>query len=122
MRWLNKSKLSEQLPQLLENKVYVGGSAGSMVTCPDLKFELLELIYEEDILEKEELKGLNFIDFYVLPHLNNEYFWKMKRENVEKVGAKINKPIYALDDNSALKIDNGKVEIISEGDWFVINT
>jgi hypothetical protein len=29
--------------------------------------------------------------------------------------------IYVLDDNSALKIVDGKVEVISEGKWFVMN-
>ena len=45
----------------------------------------------------------------------------MRRENIEKVGKEISRPIYALDDNSALKIVDNKIEVISEGKWFVIN-
>lgn len=121
MRWLNKSGLTKLLPDLLKDKVYVGVSAGSMVTSPDLALKLSQVIYEEDIFETEELNGLNFVDFYFLPHLNNEWFMKVRKENIEKVGQEINKTIYALDDNSALKITDDKIEVISEGEWFVIN-
>ncbi len=119
MRWLNKSGLSEMLPDLLKNKVYVGVSAGSMVTNPDLSLKLSQVIYEEDMLETDELKGLHFVDFYFLPHLNSKYFRKMRRENIEKFGNNISRPIYALDDNCALKIVDDEIEVISEGEWFV---
>lgn len=121
MRWLNKSGLAEKLPDLLKNKVYVGASAGSMVTNPDLALKLSQIIYEEDRLETEELKGLNFVDFYFLPHLNSEWFKKMRKENIEKVGQEVSRTIYALDDNSALKIIDNKIEVVSEGEWFKIN-
>jgi len=121
MRWLNKSGLTEMLPGLLKDKVYVGVSAGSMVTNPDLNLKLSQIIYEEDMLETEELSGLNLVDFYFLPHLNSEWFKKMRRENIEKLGRQIKRTIYTLDDNSALKIINNQVEVISEGEWFVIN-
>lgn len=121
MRWLNKTRLTKILPELLKNKVYVGVSAGSMVTNPDLNLKLSRQIYEEDMLETEEMKGLDFVDFYFLPHLNSEWFKKVRRENIEKIGLKTNKPIYALDDQSALKIIDNKIEIISEGSWFVVN-
>ena len=45
----------------------------------------------------------------------------MRRENIEKLGHQIDRTIYALDDNSALKIINNQVEIISEGEYFVFN-
>ncbi len=120
MRWLNKSGISKLLPDLLKDKVYVGVSAGSMVTNPDLALKLSQVIYEEDKLETEELDGLNFVDFYFLPHLNSEWFKNMRRENIEKVKQGIDRPIYALDDNSALKIIDNNIEVISEGEWFVI--
>lgn len=121
MRRLNKSGLSELLPELLKDKAYVGVSAGSMVTNPDLALKLSQTIYEEDRLETEELKGLNFVDFYFLPHLNSKHFKKIRKENIEKVVKEISRTIYALDDNSALKIIDNKIEVISEGERFVIN-
>ncbi len=121
MRCLNKSGLSKLLPELLKDKVYFGVSAGSMITNPDLSLKISQLIYEEDLLETEEMEGLNFVDFYTLPHLNSKYFKKLREENIKKIGKEINKTIYVLDDNSALKIIDDKVEIISEGEYLIIN-
>ncbi|MEA2064898.1 MAG: Type 1 glutamine amidotransferase-like domain-containing protein [Patescibacteria group bacterium] len=121
MRWLNKTGLINELSELLKNKVYVGASAGSMVTNPDLNLKLFQQVYEKDRLETEKMSGLNFVDFYFLPHLNLEYFKKLKRENIEKIAKNITMPIYVLDDESALKIVDNKIEVISEGDWFVLN-
>lgn len=121
MRWLNKSGLAKLLPELLKDKVYVGVSAGSIVTNSDLMLKIMPMISEEIILESEELEGLNFVDFYFLPHLNSGGFKKRTREKIEQVGQKIGKTIYALDDDSALKIIDDKIEVISEGEWFVVN-
>ena len=49
--------------------------------------------------------------------MNSEWFKKMRRKNIEKVGQEISKTIYALDDNSALKIIDDKIEVISEGEY-----
>ncbi len=121
MKWLNKSGLTKLLPELLEDKVYVGASAGSIVASSDLSLKLSQLIYEEDIMETEETKGLDFIDFYFIPHLNSEWFKRRTKEDIEKVTKGINRTIYALDDESALKIVDDKIEIISEGEWAVFN-
>ncbi len=121
MRWLDKTGLSELLPELLKDKVYVGVSAGSIVTSSDLALNLTQQIYDANMSETEEMKGLNFVDFYFLPHLNSECFKKTKRETIEKIGLERGKSIYVLDDESALKIVNNKIEVISEGEWFVIN-
>ena len=121
MEWLNKTGLTKILPELLKDKVYVGVSAGSMVTNPDLALKLSQSVYEEDMTKSEDMEGLNFVDFYFLPHLNSEGFGKVRKENIKKAAVDISKPIYALDDESALKIIDDKIEVISEGDWFVIN-
>ncbi len=121
MRWLNKTGLTKTLQELLKDKVYVGVSAGSSITNPDLSLKLSQNIYEEDMMETEEMKGLGFVDFYFLPHLNSEWFKKTRKENIEKVAKEISRTIYALDDESALKIIDDKIEVVSEGDWFVIN-
>ncbi len=120
MRWLNKSGLTSLFSELLRDKVYVGVSAGSMITGHDLDLKLSQEIYKEDMLETENLAGLNFVDFYFLPHLNAEWFENVRRENIEEVAKNINKTIYALDDNSALKIVDGKIEVVGDGEWFVL--
>ncbi len=120
MEWINKSGLAKILPELLKTKVYVGLSAGSMVTNKDLSLKISQIVYEED-LDKEEMAGLNFVDFYFLPHLNSPYYPKLREKNIKEIAKDIPGVIYALDDNSALKIIDGKVEIISEGEYLVLN-
>lgn len=117
MYWLNQSGLSEILPKLLETRTYVGVSAGTMVVTPSLLnaeddkqtvVELNEVVYDQ---------GLSLVNFMIEPHLNNHYFPDSTFEILEKKSLKYNYPIYCLDDNSAIKVDDGKIEVISEGNW-----
>lgn len=121
MEWVNKSGLKEILPELLKTRVYVGVSAGSMITNKDLALNLSQIIYEEDLDKKEDMLGLNFVDFYFLPHLNSEWFSRMREDNIKEATEGMEERIYALDDESALKIVDGKVEIVSEGKYLVFN-
>jgi len=121
MEWLNKSGLTKLLPKLLETKVYVGLSAGSMVTNKDLALKISQVIYDEDLDKTEDMPGLNYVDFYLLPHLNSQYFPKLREENIREATKDMTEKIYALDDQSALKIIDGAAEIISEGKYFIIN-
>ena len=121
MEWINKSGLVSFLPELLKNRVYVGASAGSIVASKDLSLRISQTVYEEDLDKTENMPGLNFVDFYFLPHLNSPYFKKLREDFMRKTVQGISEKIYALDDNSALKVIDGKVEVISEGKWFVIN-
>jgi dipeptidase E len=120
MRWINKSGLAKILPELLEDKVYVGLSAGSMVTGPDLALRLSQIIYGED-MEEKNMNGLGLVDFYILPHLNSPYFPARMEENARKVAGEISRKIYFLDDQSALKVVDGKVEVVSEGKYLEFN-
>ncbi|MFA7663002.1 MAG: Type 1 glutamine amidotransferase-like domain-containing protein [Patescibacteria group bacterium] len=120
MEWLNKSGLTKMLPELLKNKIYVGSSAGSMVTNKKLALEILK-IYGEELEKNYELDGLNYVDFYFMPHLNSAHLINLREDFVKNVFKNMDEKIYVLDDESALKIINNKVEIISEGKWFMIN-
>ena len=120
MRWLNKSGLTKLLPELLKTKVYVGLSAGSMVTSPDLALRLSQIIYGED-MEEEPMNGLGVVDFYFLPHLNSPYFPERMEDNIREAAKEFpGKKIYALDDQSALKVVDGKIEVASEGKYIVL--
>ncbi|MCX6753349.1 MAG: Type 1 glutamine amidotransferase-like domain-containing protein [Candidatus Nomurabacteria bacterium] len=121
MKWINKSGLKELLPELLKTKVYVGVSAGSMVTNKDLNLKLSQVVYEEDLDETENISGLNYVDFYFLPHLNNSYFKKVREENIIEAVNGMTEKIYVVDDQSALKVIDGKVEVITEGKYLEFN-
>src|SRR3989344_2541480 len=118
MRWLKESGLAKLLPELLKTRVYAGISAGSIVTNPTLTLSSKDkkIYYEEKFGYKNE-KALGFVDFYIRPHFNSPYFPQARKEYLEKVAKDIPDIIYALDDNSALKVVDGKVEIISEGEY-----
>src|SRR3989344_2769090 len=116
MRWINKSGLVNFLPELLKTKVYVGLSAGSMVTNPDLALRLSQIIYGDD-MEEKPMNGLNYVDFYFLPHLNSPFFPTRMEEKIIEAAKTLPRKIYALDDQSALKIVDGEVEVISEGKY-----
>ncbi|MDP2598826.1 MAG: Type 1 glutamine amidotransferase-like domain-containing protein [Candidatus Liptonbacteria bacterium] len=121
MRWVGRSGLAKLLPEYLKTKVYAGLSAGSMITSKDQPIKFSQAIYEEDFDEKEDLPSLNLVDFYFLPHLDSPYFKNSREGFIGEIAEGMTDKIYAMDDQSALKVVDGKVEIISEGKWFVIN-
>ncbi|MDP3792606.1 MAG: Type 1 glutamine amidotransferase-like domain-containing protein [bacterium] len=121
MEWMNKSRLTEMLPDLLKTRVYVGLSAGSMVTGKDLALKQSQILYGEGLERKEDMAGLNFVDFYFLPHLNSPHFNLRVEENIREAVKDIPEKVYAMDDNSALTVVDGKVEIISEGKYLIFN-
>jgi len=121
MEWINKSGLINLLPEFLKTKVWVGISAGSMVTNPDLAAKISQAVYQEDFDKIGEVAGLNYVNFYTLPHLNSPYFPDLVEKNIANLAKIIPKKIYALDDQSALKIIDGKVEIISKGKYLIFN-
>ena len=92
-----------------------------MIASKNLALEISKILYEEDLDKTEDMKALNLVDFYILPHLNSQYFTKLTEENIRKATKNSKDKFYALDDNSALKVVDGKVEAVSEGKWFVVN-
>ncbi len=121
MEWIEKSGLKNILPELLKTRVYVGVSAGSMVTNTDLLVSISQIVYEEDLDKTGNIPGLGYVPFYVLPHLNSPYFPKLRKENIEKAVAGMTAKVYALDDQTALKVVDGVVEVISEGEYLEFN-
>ncbi|OGD93080.1 hypothetical protein A2697_02110 [Candidatus Curtissbacteria bacterium RIFCSPHIGHO2_01_FULL_41_44] len=123
MYWLNKSSLSKLLPNLLEERVYIGISAGSMVCSKRILLSQSKRLYYEDIKGKHKgQRGLGFVNFQIRPHLNNQYFPKVRAENLKKLAKEIPEPIYALDDGMALKVVDERVEVVGEGEYLLFNS
>ncbi|HEY4521910.1 MAG TPA: Type 1 glutamine amidotransferase-like domain-containing protein [Candidatus Paceibacterota bacterium] len=121
MEWIKKSGLAKMLPKLLETKVYVGVSAGSMVTGKDLALNISHIVYGEDFDKTEEMEALHYVDFYFLPHLNSVFFQNSRKDIIENATKGIPDTVYAMDDQSALKVVDGTVTVVSEGEWFAIH-
>ena len=115
--WVHHSGLSKLLPELLKTRVYVGISAGTIIMTPSLILSSSEKEPLREIGEEVIEKGLAFVDFLVEPHMNNSHFPENTFVQLEKRSRDIPHTIYALDDNSAVKVNNEKVEVISEGEW-----
>jgi len=122
MEWMNKSGLTKTLPELLKSKVYVGLSAGSMITSKDLALKQTQILYGEDLDRREDMAGLSFVNFYFLPHLNSPHFNLRVEDNIREAIKDIQEKVYAMDDQGALKIVDEKIEIISEGKYLIFNS
>lgn len=119
--WFNKSGLSKILSELLKTKIYVGVSAGTKVVTPSLLNSSSKKNFVEKTGKTINDKGLGLVDFMITPHMNSVWFSKLTFDNLERQSKKYPYSIYGLDDNSAIKIDGDKIEIISEGKWKKFN-
>jgi dipeptidase E len=127
--WLHESGLAKKLPELLQGKVYMGVSAGSGMVTHSLNVNREVLaktgIYYDDEYDESAPpnagsdKTLKLVDFVIRPHLNADYFpgVSLTLESMEKMAAKVDVPLYAIDDQTAIAVTNGNVQVISEGEW-----
>ncbi|NJM79415.1 MAG: type 1 glutamine amidotransferase-like domain-containing protein [Flavobacterium sp.] len=109
--WMHKSGLAEELPTLLSKIVYVGLSAGSMIMTK------YGTTYGNHTLTLETEKCLGICDFAIHPHIEHKMFPDNTFANKEKLSKTIPVPSYAIDDATAIKVTNGKIEVITEGKW-----
>ncbi|GGX85229.1 Type 1 glutamine amidotransferase-like domain-containing protein [Streptomyces fructofermentans] len=113
--WMRQSGLVDLLPSLRET-VWVGLSAGSMVMSPRIGREFVE--WQPPAADDS---ALGIVDFSMFPHLDHELLPENTMAEAEKWAAGIPGPAYAIDDQTALKVTDGAVEIISEGHWKLFN-
>ena len=106
--WMRESGLADLLSSLPE-MVWVGVSAGSMVMTPRIGAAFVAWPSAPDD------RTLGIVDFSIFPHLNA--FPQNTLENAERWAADIGGPAYAIDEQTAIKVVDGSVEVISEGQW-----
>ena len=109
--WMRQSGLVDLFPSLRE-MVYVGISAGSMVMTPR--------VGEDFISWKPPTGGdeaLGLVDFSIFPHLDNPKLPDNAMAAAEKWAAGIGNPAYAIDDDTAIQVIDGAVEVVSGGHW-----
>jgi dipeptidase E len=116
--WMRQSGLAELLPSL-SDLVYVGVSAGSIVLTPyncDAEFDLQFVPAGSDQVREGD-RALGFVDFGLRVHLDREGFEDSTMTEVEKWASEIPAPTYAIDDQTAVRVVDGAVEVVSEGNW-----
>ena len=109
--WMRESGLADLLPSLGE-MVWVGLSAGSMVMTPRIG---KEFVGWKSPTGNDETLGI--VDFSIFPHLDYPTFPENTMAHAERWAADLPNPGYAIDDETAIKVVNGTVEIISAGHW-----
>lgn len=113
--WVRKSGLQKELPQLLETRLYIGSSAGSVIAGPDL--EINKLFPEEAEYRLTDVTGLGYVPFAVCPHLNSPFFKEPTEDDIKAFAETVPYPVYAIDDKTAISIVSGTVNVITEGTY-----
>jgi len=111
--WMRHSGLADVLSSLRPETVYVGTSGGAMVATPDFGGETYD---DSDPLTSSD-RALGLVDFSLFPHLEREDMPDTSLANIESWAARIPVPAYAIDDQTAIKVTDGAVEVVSEGRW-----
>jgi dipeptidase E len=113
--WMRESGFADLIASLPET-VYVGLSAGSMVMAPSIG---------EDFVQWRPPSGgdatLGVVDFSIFPHLDHPDLPENTMADAQQWAASVPRPAYAIDDETAIKVVDGDVEVISEGHWKLLN-
>lgn len=109
--WMKQSGLADHLAAV-PDKVWVGLSAGSMVMTPRIG---QDFVHWQPPHGGDETLGV--VDFAIFPHLNHEMLPENTMADAERWAARIGIPAYAIDDETAIKVVDGTVEVVSEGHW-----
>ena len=109
--WMRESGVTDLLPSLDET-VWVGLSAGSMVMTPEVG---------DDFIQWRPPSGddstLGLVDFSICPHLVPDGGPGNTMAEAEEWASTIGGPAYAIDDQTAITVLGGAVEVVSEGHW-----
>ena len=108
--WLRASGLADLLPSLHET-VWVGVSAGSMVLTPRVGADFVRW----DSPEGDTTLGV--VDFSIYPHLDNPDLPTNTMAAAQAWAAGLSGPAYAIDDETAIVVVDGAVDVVSEGHW-----
>jgi len=120
--WMRQSGLADLLPSLGET-VWVGLSAGCMVMTPRIGEDFVgwkpptETTSGSDGGSDGSDSTLGIVDFSIFPHLDHVELPENTMTDAEKWAAGLSLPCYAIDDETAIKVTDGTIEVISEGHW-----
>jgi dipeptidase E len=106
--WVRESGLADLLPSLVDT-VWVGVSAGSMAMTPRIGQDFVSWPSAPDD------RTLGVVDFSIFPHLNA--FPTNTPAHAERWAADVGGPAYAIDEQTAIVVVDGSIEVVSEGEW-----
>lgn len=106
---VRKTGFDAWLRENIEHKVYVGGSASTILMTPTIK--IAEPV-DDNFLGLSDLTGLDYVDFEINVHCDAAGLVA-----TEAYAKQAGRPVYALDDLSAVKVADGDIEVLSGGSW-----
>ena len=121
--WMRRSGLADLLPSLPAETVYVGVSSGSMVLTADFGVPYDDWFCREPTtvpagdLPAADDRALGLVDFAIFPHVDHPQSPPNSMANAERWAAGRLVPTYAIDDETAITVVDGAVEVVSEGHW-----
>ena len=108
--WMRESGLADMLASE-PDAVWVGVSAGSMVMTPRIGPEFT------DWRPGGDDRALGVVDFSIFPHLDYPGWSSNTLEAARRWATRLDAPAYAIDEQTAISVVDGTVEVISEGHW-----
>lgn len=99
----------------LPEKIYMGISAGSMVAGKFMPSELYQYVFPEEDFGETTTAPMEILDICFIPHLNSGFFAHIRKENLENLKDSFTDPVYSTDDETALAINESRVEIVGGG-------
>ena len=118
--WMHASGMMDLLPEL-QDTIWVSLSAGSMVMAPRIGDDFVgwtDPALGADAPVNDTTLGL--VDFAIFPHLDHPDLPDNKLVNAEGWAAGMGIPCYAIDDETAIQVVDGKVDVVSEGNWVLL--
>jgi dipeptidase E len=120
-RSIVRNGLAEDLLALLEDRVWVGSSAGSMLFSSHLSTHSAEVIgdvAELHLLGADAIEPpFGLLDWYLKPHLGSPDFPERDDAWAEDLARRADFPILLIDDDTAVRVRGEEVDIVSEGRW-----
>jgi dipeptidase E len=114
-RWMRDTGLVDLFPSLKSDTVYVGLSAGSMAVTSSFG----ESYNGRDVPKTGVETPLGLIDIAMCCHMDNEKLPDNSMADIETWAADISVPTYGIDDETAIQVVDGTIDVISEGNWKV---
>lgn len=110
--WIQESGLASLFPSLTDT-VWVGLSAGSMVMAPQVGYDFVQ--WEPPTGRTDTALGL--VDFAICPHLVPDGGPGNTMADAEAWAATLPGTKYVIDDQTAIAVVDGSVQVVSDGTW-----
>lgn len=95
-----QDKIGDKLLELLQTRVLVGISAGSVICCP--------------VINPTKAQGLNYVDFLLVPHMGSP-FAKRTKEDIQGYASMIGQKTYWIDDNAGIVVNDNEIKQVGSG-------